>query len=412
MRYQFNGPADDGGSGIIRWEYQYSTSPTFASGNSAVIASSGTSIATGLTPRTTYYFRSRGVNAVGNAAWSSIKSATTLDVPDAPDLSIASYNSNSVTLNLTDPAYTGGGITGRLIEASTSPTFDTIAGSDTASPWTITGLARGTFYYLRARVTNSFGNSSYDTTGFTTDLDAPSTPTGYAAHDIASRTAWSYMGTIVDNGGAALSQLNYQINTSASATGATDVTLDTAREPMFSALVPGTTYYYRLRVKNPQTWSAWGAWVSFVAKTNVPHEPTALATSAVGSTTVTLGWTDPVTLLGSTITGHRVVIGTNKALTTGVQTADTGAAELSRVFTGLTPGTVYYARVYTLSSNGDGSSTGLITFTTAGGGSVPDLLWENVGGVWKQITLWENVAGVWKQITLWENVSGTWENGL
>jgi len=76
MRYQFTSNGD-GGSTIIRWETQYSTSPTFASGNSAIINSSGTRTYTGLNPGTTYYFRSRGVNAVGAGAWSATRSATT-----------------------------------------------------------------------------------------------------------------------------------------------------------------------------------------------------------------------------------------------------------------------------------------------------------------------------------------------
>lgn len=76
MRYQFNGN-DTGGASLLRWEYQYSTSPTFASGNSSLRTSSGTSIVTGLNPGTTYYFRSRGVNTVGAGAWSAIRSGKT-----------------------------------------------------------------------------------------------------------------------------------------------------------------------------------------------------------------------------------------------------------------------------------------------------------------------------------------------
>ena len=77
MRYAFDSNGN-GGLTIIRWEYQYSTSSTFASGNSSIRSSSGTSVVTGLTPVTTYYFRSRGVNAAGNGPWSAIRSGTTL----------------------------------------------------------------------------------------------------------------------------------------------------------------------------------------------------------------------------------------------------------------------------------------------------------------------------------------------
>lgn len=77
MRARFSGNGN-GGSAIIRWESQYSTSPTFASGNSGLITSNGTVEQTGLLPGTKYYWRHRGVNSLGNGAWSAITSATTL----------------------------------------------------------------------------------------------------------------------------------------------------------------------------------------------------------------------------------------------------------------------------------------------------------------------------------------------
>ncbi len=67
-----------GGGTFLRWEAQWSTSPTFATGNSPIVTSSGTTDFTDLPPGTTIYFRSRGVNSLGAGAWSQIISATTL----------------------------------------------------------------------------------------------------------------------------------------------------------------------------------------------------------------------------------------------------------------------------------------------------------------------------------------------
>jgi hypothetical protein len=411
LRYNAT-PGDNGGSAITGREVQYSTSATFASGNTTVTPGSLTNVnLTGLTARTKYYVRSREINALGNGAWSATVNADTLDYPGIPTLAFTSKTTTQIVTALTDPAYTGGGITARETVISTSDVFASILDTKTTTTPTFTGLTRGTTYYSRSRVQNSTGWSAWSTTLVTTtDFEVPSTPTGYAPHDIASTTAFSSMGTILDSGGGPLTALNYQLNTTPSSVGAVDSTLDTAREPMFAALAEATLYYYRLRVSNGSLWSGWGAWESFTTLNTVPTAPTSFATSALADFSATLGWAVPADLNGATITGYRIVIATNKAMTTGVQTADVSAATFSKVFVGLTPGTTYHSRVWALSSAGDGSRANLITFATTNTGGSGGILWENVGGVWKQITDWENVGGVWKEIVLWENVSGVWKS--
>ena len=75
--FQFDGQDLRGGN-LLRWEYQWSTSPTFASGNSAIFTSSGTSTVTGLPSGTAIYVRARAVTDVSNSPWSNTVSATTL----------------------------------------------------------------------------------------------------------------------------------------------------------------------------------------------------------------------------------------------------------------------------------------------------------------------------------------------
>ncbi|MFM8303315.1 MAG: fibronectin type III domain-containing protein, partial [Actinomycetota bacterium] len=69
----------DGGSAVTDYDIQYSTSPTFASGN--VFYEGGTSTATtidvtGLAGGTVYYFRVRATNAAGNSSWSTVTNGT------------------------------------------------------------------------------------------------------------------------------------------------------------------------------------------------------------------------------------------------------------------------------------------------------------------------------------------------
>lgn len=148
MRYQFNGNGN-GGSAIIRWEYQWSTSPTFASGNSAWITSNGTSIVTGLPPGTTIYLRSRGVNALGNGAVSATTSGTTLTAT-APGLLVTpSLDGNSATVALTPPPEMPSP-TGYRLEYRIGAS-GTVTGIDVAaSPIVITPLSPGTTYQWRA----------------------------------------------------------------------------------------------------------------------------------------------------------------------------------------------------------------------------------------------------------------------
>jgi len=74
-RYRFSGNYDNG-SGITAWQAQVATNAAFTQGVQTV-GSSGTTTFTGLTPATTYYFRSRGQNGVGWGPWSGAVSAMT-----------------------------------------------------------------------------------------------------------------------------------------------------------------------------------------------------------------------------------------------------------------------------------------------------------------------------------------------
>lgn len=74
MRYRFSSNGD-GGSPILEWQAGYGTSSTTVQ---TYLSSSGTSTITGLQPATTYYFWSRGRNAIGWGPWSVRNSAKTL----------------------------------------------------------------------------------------------------------------------------------------------------------------------------------------------------------------------------------------------------------------------------------------------------------------------------------------------
>lgn len=205
MRYQFNS-AGDGGANLLRWEYQYSTSPTFASGNSAVFASNGTSIVTDLVPLTTYYFRSRGVNTIGTGDWSVIRSGTTT-AAGAPGLMVSpALDGGSALVAITPPPEmpnpTSYILEFRLVGGTT--TTRTV----TASPYTVSPLTPGASYEWRAAAVSGAYTGPF--TGWSTYIQ-PNTntnPGDYFDGATAARPdlTYSWLGTANSSMSRAMAQ--------------------------------------------------------------------------------------------------------------------------------------------------------------------------------------------------------------
>ena len=139
------------------------------------IASLGANVttysSTGLTASTTYYYRVRAYNSVGNSAYSNTASATTpaSGVPTAPSgLTATAASSTQINLAWTDNASNE---TGFYVERSTASAsgFSQIAslGANVTS-YQNTGLTASTTYYYRVRAYNASGNSGYSNTASAT----------------------------------------------------------------------------------------------------------------------------------------------------------------------------------------------------------------------------------------------------
>ena len=365
---------------------------------------------------TTFYISVRARNAVGPGAWSNWSSFTTLHtVPDRPPaIVLNSKTSTSARVTIADPAYKGGGIIGR--EVQLSPTSDFTSGVTTLPDpaqltFDVSGLTRNTQYSLRHRVRSSIGWSAWsDTLTFTTPVNPPTAPSGYSPTDITSATAYSGMPYVADNGGGSLAALRIEYNSSAGSTGSTIVTTSGYFPAFMSGLTAGTVTYYRMAVLNSgegATWSAWGEWVSFVTKSNVPSPAGTPTFSAIGNNVATATWTAPSNLYGSTLTGYTVRAAPAPSFASATEWT-VGAAVLSKVMDGLQPGTTYYVQVFANSNNGVGSYSAVTQFTTTGTAPNPAAVWTRVGGVWRSGTLYLRVAGVWKPVVPWQRIGGVW----
>lgn len=409
-RFSSNG---DGGSPVTKWELQYAKTSNFS--GAVTVSSSGTSTITGLTTKTLYYFRARGVNAIGAGAWSSVHSATTHGVPGGVtfDVNEASLDHDSCQVFYTTTSTGGSAITNFELQLSKSSSFSsivqTVTGTGPLSSMTWTNLARVTTYYNRVRLKNVYGWGPYTSISFKTTGQLPSAPSDYTASDIASTTAYFTLPAVSDNGGLELTGWQYKLNTVASDTGATTSAISTEYiAPFLQGLTPGTTYFFKMLVRNSLGASVYGPWVSFTTRADVPTPPTSVAVSAITETTATVSWAAPTDLLGSALWGYTVRLAQNNAFSKGLLEYTSDSDILSQGFTGLLPGTTYRVQVNAISANGPGSRSSIVSFKTLGTAPTPQDVWLRVAGAWKGGNMWLRVNGTWKLVTLWQRINGTW----
>ena len=412
-------PANNGAA-ITNYDLHITRTPAHDATNAAFFNWTGSTATsksfTGQPRGTTFYISVRAQNGAGEGAWSNWTSFSTLHtVPDKPPaIVLNSKTSTSANVTIAEPAYTGGGITDREVQLSTTSDFSngvTTLPDPAGYTFDVGGLSRNTQYSLRHRVYSSIGWSAWsDTLTFTTPVNAPTAPASYTPTDITSTTAYSGMPYVADNGGGSLAALRIEYNSSASPTGATTVTTSGYFPAFMSNLTAGATTYYRMAVLNSgegATWSAWGEWTSFVTKNNVPGPTGPPTFSAISNNAATASWTAPSNLYGSTLIGYTVRAAPSPSFASSTEWT-VGAASLSKVMDGLQPGTTYYVQVFANSNNGVGSYSSLAQFTTTGSAPNPAAVWMRVGGAWRSGTLYLKVAGVWKPVVPWQRVAGVW----
>ena len=413
-RVQFSSTGT-GGAAITRWDLQYSTSSTFASGNET-ITSTGTSTLTGLANKTKYYLRARGVNSVGTGAWSAVANFTTLGLPGAPTIAVSSLTTTGGSYTVTDPSYTGGSITNYEVQLSADKSFATYLKTWTTKTGSFSDLLRGGKYYVRARVKNSTGWSAWTSAvEFTMNVVPPSAPTGFTITDIGSTSAYVSLPAVADNGGGPLVGIRATVSTSIGGTPSVMFTEDEFRTVFLFDLEPGQDYYVWLEVQNAGVGGGWGpkgGWVRFTTRSDVPTPPDPVTISNIDDYSALLTWGEPDDLLGSTPLGYTIRVASNKSFSVGAfSLTDAFDSGLSQGLSGLQPGSKYWVQLRMDSTNGPGSWSTPVSFTTTGQPPTPQATWMRVSGVWRTGKMWLRVAGTWREVTLWQKNSGTWRKG-
>ncbi|WP_304062759.1 YDG domain-containing protein [Pedobacter glucosidilyticus] len=168
--------------------FDYSTSPTLASGVTNIAATPATLVSSnnatavsvnisGLTAGTTYYYRAKATNAVGTNDNSQILSFATLAANTAPTVTTAATTAITATgVTFSGNVTADGGATvterGFVYGTATNPTTANTKVQDGTGTGdfteAITGLTASTTYYVRAYAVNSVGTSYGNEVSFTT----------------------------------------------------------------------------------------------------------------------------------------------------------------------------------------------------------------------------------------------------
>jgi len=135
----------------------------------------------GLAASTTYFYRVRATNAVGDSAYSAVASATTmppvLTPPVAPSALAANATSSStISLTWVDNATNESGFKLERATVAAGPFTQIATPGANATSFLDSGLSASTAYFYRVRASNTAGDSAYSNTATATTL--PPCPVG------------------------------------------------------------------------------------------------------------------------------------------------------------------------------------------------------------------------------------------
>jgi len=335
----------------------------------------------GLNPSTTYYYYATANN--GAITSGSTMSFKTLAVaPTVTTVAASSVTTTSANLNGTVSNGSNGtaavnsfcyGTSSVLSSCSSvSATPSSVTGA-TAMPVSVslTGLVPDTTYYYQALSSN--GASGVGAImSFTTLVVAP-TATTLSPSSVQANSA-QLNGTVNNNGNGVASAVSFCYGTDSALTGCTSVTAlpasasgstSTSVSAAISALVPGTSYYFRVSANNGA--QANGAIMSFRTPTT-PATVTVSAASGVTTTSAVLngsvnnngnGTAASVTFCYGTSVN---LFGCTSVTASPASVTGASATSVSVSLTGLNPGTTYYYRVS--ANNGATTSSGTLSVTT------------------------------------------------
>lgn len=243
-----------------------------------------------LLPGTTYTYRLRASNGIGESDYSNEASATTLLAPpEAPtNLQVTVLTSTKLRLTWSDNTAIEAGY--EVERRSGAASFARIATLpiDT-NTFVDTGLATNTLYTYQVRAVNAAGASLYSNTASGTPVPTlPAAPGGLGA------TAQSHIRVTLGWQDRSFNEEQFRIERK---TGSGEFSLlstptANATAALDNSVVPGTTYTYRIRAANEDGTSAWSNESTVTTPFPPPVGPDQLTATAPTFSRVELAWRD------------------------------------------------------------------------------------------------------------------------
>jgi phosphodiesterase/alkaline phosphatase D-like protein len=317
---------------------------------------------TGLAPGTVYLYRVRAYNSTGPSDNSGSVAVTTL--PAAPvSLPATAISTNSFVANWSEVDSAN---TYRLDVSTVSNFSSYVTGFQNlnvlgATSKTVTGLTAAKTYYYRVRAANTTGVSANSAVRPATTLpNPPNAPVVSAATAVTSNsftanwklaaTATGYRFDLATDNGFT----NY-------VAGFQDLELPVSTNLPIAGLVPGTSYFYRLRAFNVVGTSSNSTAISVATLPLPPEIPVANAATNITSAAFTANWNS-----ADRATSYRLDVSTNAAFSnflSGYQNLDVGNVT-ARNIGSLAATKTYYYRVRAYNTGGTSGNSDVIVTTT------------------------------------------------
>jgi len=253
---------------------------------------------------------------------------------------------------------------GITVTANESPVTGSV---DTAVTYTLSGLLNNTTYHYRVIATNSTGIAYGEDRTLTTGVTAPSVTTNSATS--VGGTSATLNGIVNPNNGSTTVIFEYGLTNDygrviAASQSPVIGTTNVAVNINLTALVPNTTYYYRIVGEN-SSGKTYGSAMSFT--TIAAPTVTTNAATSVDATFATLngtananGYSSTISFEFGTTTGYGTTVAASQS-----PISDSSDLPVSTTISGLTVGTTYHYRIIGTNTNGTTYGNDLTFFTSA-----------------------------------------------
>jgi len=321
-----------------------------------------TSTLTGLSPGTLYYVRAYATNSSGTAYGNQLTFTTpTISSPTVSTSSVTTFTNTTATLGGSVTSDGGSTVTrrgvcyGTTVNPDTNQTVVNIGTGTGTFSQGVTNLNSGVLYYVRAFALNSNGISYGSQVSFQT-LTTPTVTTSSAIN--ITSTSFTSGGNVTSTGGGSLTVTDrgvcyaYTQNPTVSNTVISSGAGTGVFTSNITGLTPGVIYYVRAYATNAYG-TSYGSQISVTTLAS----PTVTTTAASSITTTSFVSGGNVTSNGGgsqSITDRGVCYSTNTnpTISNTIVSSGTGTGTFVTTVTGLTPGTIYYARAYATNSTG------------------------------------------------------------